>query len=115
MARPRKKQGEVREKTLGIRVSPAEYESLKSKAQAAGQQVTTFIRLAALDKPIKSPIPKTDMETYKELCRIGNNLNQLLVRLHMGIRAEIHPGDIEELKNTIETMAFKILGVRKLK
>lgn len=37
-----------REKTIGVRVSPEEYEAIKKKADAVGLRVASYVRMLAL-------------------------------------------------------------------
>jgi len=37
-----------REKTIGVRVSPEEYEAIKRRADAVGLRVASYVRLLAL-------------------------------------------------------------------
>lgn len=75
---PRSKQKEVR-KNYPLRLSPSERRALKEKADAANLKLSEYIRVSALKAIIHSPakIPELNRNTYVELGRIGENINQI--------------------------------------
>ena len=69
-----------RNETLTIRVTRAEKEKLKSKARRAKLSLTDYI-VALSDKAVIQPPP--DMSPLiSELKRIGNNINQITVKVN---------------------------------
>lgn len=83
MARPRKNDTEKRVDQLNIRLTKAETAKITGWARASGLDTATWCRQRLLTG--KFPSPKTaliDAETYKELRKIGVNINQAVHKLH---------------------------------
>ena len=60
-----------------VRLSDLELDCLRIKAQDAGMSASELIRCLTLGKPLPKRLSKISLDTYIELGRIGNNLNQL--------------------------------------
>ena len=73
MSRPSLPPVQRRTRTVGVRVSRQEWDTLVARATAAGQRPTAYIRAAAA---------AASVEDRRELRRIGNNLNQVARQLH---------------------------------
>lgn len=67
-------------KRLEVRLSEADMNTLKSKANIAGISVSDFIRKAINDTEIKQGPTLELAMLIKELNRIGNNINQIAVK-----------------------------------
>ena len=83
MGRPRLEDGKRRERTIGVRVSPAEFEQVHKKAAAAKLSVGKLTRqlwFGHVVRPVVVP-GKFNVEERRELRRIGVNLNQPVRRL----------------------------------
>ncbi len=71
----RKRNCEVR-----LRLNESEYSSLMKKVKATGMPREAYLRLILNGKiPVVIP-PDVFYEVHSELCRIGNNLNQIAFR-----------------------------------
>lgn len=76
-ASPRK-DGVTRSKLVPMKMTPEEKDRLKLLAQQCGLSLSEYSSSVILGKPIPSPVvPEANREIYKELARIGANLNQL--------------------------------------
>lgn len=66
-----------------IRLTPAERKRLGELAGERGLNVATYVRAAALGaplppaRPVAARLPEVNVDTYRQLGWIGNNLNQL--------------------------------------
>ena len=87
MARPRLAAGERRTRTIGVRVTEAQAAELAERAQAGRLSVSALMRRRALGQPVRIAAE------FRELTRIGVNLNQVARALHSGAAA---PAGIRE-------------------
>lgn len=84
MARPKKQDGEGREKTIRARVTEAEKNYCLEQADLAGLSETEYVRKRILGHKITLPPSKADAALLMELNRIGVNLNQLTKQTNAG-------------------------------
>ncbi|MCL6755020.1 plasmid mobilization relaxosome protein MobC [Nostoc sp. CCCryo 231-06] len=90
----------VRTKMLQARFSPIEYEMIRSKALDANMSLGELTRRCMLLRPIPTPPPRlgrVTVETYRELSRIGNNINQLAKATNTAIKMQLPPPASPEL------------------
>jgi hypothetical protein len=102
MARPKK--SEPRSAQFNVSVTPSELESIKRRAAAVGMRPVHFGRARLLDTTGTAPAKvqqatNHDRMIYGQLVRLGNNLNQMLRRLHG--TDDPPPADLEPLLNDI--------------
>lgn len=57
------------------------------------------------------PVPAVNVATVGELNRIGNNLNQAVHLLHMGILSADFGKALRELENLISSLKRELLGL----
>ncbi|HQK89306.1 MAG TPA: plasmid mobilization relaxosome protein MobC [Acidobacteriota bacterium] len=112
MARPKIAADRLRTATIGVRVSPAEYAALKEKATTMGMTPAQWLRAAALARQLPPPpAPPVNLDTYRELGRIGNNLNQVVARINAGDAPAEIPRDIAAgLVRLVKTIQLQVLG-----
>ena len=78
MARPKKSDAEKRTTQVNLRLTDAEYASLRVAASTAGLSVSDFVRSRAMSYQLRSPRSSSvDPALVSELNRIGVNVNQL--------------------------------------
>ncbi|MHC5747856.1 MAG: MobC family plasmid mobilization relaxosome protein [Nostoc sp.] len=90
----------VRTKMLQVRFSPIEYEMIRSKAEDTSMSLAELTRRCILLRPIPAPPPRlgrVTVETYRELSRIGNNINQLAKATNTAIKMQLPPPASPEL------------------
>jgi len=90
----------VRSKMLQARFSPIEYEMIRSKALDASMSLGELTRRCMLLRPIPAPPPRlgrVTVDTYRELSRIGNNINQLAKATNTAIKMQLPPPASPEL------------------
>ncbi len=90
----------VRTKMLQARFSPIEYEMIRSKAEDTGLSLGELTRRCMLLRPIPLPPPRlgrVTLDTYLELSRIGNNINQLAKATNTAIKMQLPPPASPEL------------------
>lgn len=76
--RPKKSSTTRKSKTIGVCFSEPELYAIKYRAKQANLPVSIYCHDAILNGEIKEPIKKEDMETFKGLANMGNNLNQFV-------------------------------------
>ena len=69
---------------LEIRLSDADYNQIKARAEQTNLSMSDFMRRAALKRAMPRPVAAFDLKAYQVLCKIdaqlriaGNNLNQI--------------------------------------
>ncbi|AVH74475.1 plasmid mobilization protein [Nostoc sp. 'Lobaria pulmonaria (5183) cyanobiont'] len=90
----------VRTKMLQVRFSPIEYEMIRSKAEDTSMSLAELTRRCILLRPIPPPPPRlgrVTVDTYLELSRIGNNINQLAKATNTAIKMQLPPPASPEL------------------
>ena len=69
-------------KAVTVKFCKADYETLKAKSRKAGKRMAEYIRESALHSNVVLPHTEEDMQTYRSLVGMANNLNQLAKRSH---------------------------------
>ena len=87
---------------INLRATPTEKAELQLKAKASGMSLGKYLIAAGLNQKSTRITPAIDKALYLELCRQGNNLNQLTC-LHntqaaSGSIYKLHPDDQEMLE-----------------
>lgn len=72
-----------RDHTLTIRLTKAEKERIERNAKRAKRSLTNYLVLLSLETPIN--VAEDVKPLLIELKRIGNNLNQIAAKIHMGV------------------------------
>ena len=103
--RPRKDPLRLRAVQINVRFSPAEHQQLRLLAALHQVPLRCYLRNAALGRPLPSPTPSVNEATYRELCRIGSNVNQLTHLAHTG---QTYPG----ILSTLRTLSDLLLSVK---
>ena len=103
---------ETKEARIHIRVTAREKELLQLKAQASGMSLGKFLIAAGLNLKSTRVTPASDKSLYLELCRQGNDLNQLTrlqnTQAASGKGSELDPDDRATLEN-LRTLLNQIL------
>lgn len=105
--RPRKDPLRLRGIQATVRFTPAEHQQLCLLAALHQVTIRQYLRDAALSRPLPPPAPSINEATYRELCRIGSNINQLTHLAHMG---QPYPGILSLLR----TLSDLLLSVKAL-
>ncbi|WP_019505885.1 hypothetical protein [Pleurocapsa sp. PCC 7319] len=77
MTKPKQNSGHKKESRIYIRATAKEKAQLQVKAEASGMTLAEYLINSGLNKKIANVTPAIDKSLYLELCRQGNNLNQL--------------------------------------
>lgn len=76
--RPKKSSTTRKSKTIGVCFTEPELYAIKHRAKQAEIPVGIYCHDAILNGEIKEVMKKEDMEVFKGLANMGNNLNQIL-------------------------------------
>lgn len=95
-----------RDKTLTIRLTDSEKKKIISKSRKAKMSTTDFIVACADNTVIKTP---EDLRpVVSQLKRIGNNINQIAVKVNSGAVYSVNFDEVIEMQNKIYEKVFEI-------
>ena len=105
MARPKLSDEDLRTHRVSVFFSPAELHILRLWAEAAQMSFPAYLRERALSGWMQYQEPRRlGTEEFRELSRIGNNLNQIARSLNQGLEA---PGlGREDLRRLRELLSY---------
>ena len=113
MTKPKQNSDNKKEARIDIRATKYEKTQLQVKAKASGMSLAEYLINSGLNRRITNTTPAINKSLYLELCRQGNNLNQL-TRLYSTQVAtdnsfQLHPDDWATLEK-IYTLLRQTLG-----
>ena len=95
-----------RDKTLTIRLTDSEKKKIISKSRKAKMSTTDFIIACTDNAVIKTP---EDLRpVVSQLKRIGNNINQIAVKVNRGAVYSVNFDEVIEMQNKIYEKVFEI-------
>ena len=95
-----------RDKTLTIRLTDSEKKKIITKSRKAKMSTTDFIIACADNAVIKTP---EDLRpVVSQLKRIGNNINQIAVKVNSGAVYSVNFDEVIEMQNKIYEKIFEI-------
>ncbi len=95
-----------RDKTLTIRLTDSEKKKIIAKSKKAKMSATDFIIACADNAVIKTP---EDLRpVVSQLKRIGNNINQIAVKVNSGAVYSINFDEVVGMQNKIYEKVFEI-------
>ena len=110
--RPRVPQGEVRKRTIGVRVNAAELDALQRKADSLGLPLAQWLRKVALSRFVPRPlVPEVNREAYAELAKLAGNLNQLARASHEG-RASVPFPLLKATHDALNALRLELLEAK---
>ena len=95
-----------RNKTLTIRLTEKEHDTITKKAFRSGMSMTDFLVTAAQHTQIH--VAEDTKPLVTELKRIGNNLNQITAKINAGIFRSYNFQEIIELQRNIYAEVLRI-------
>ncbi|BAZ36771.1 hypothetical protein NIES4101_26910 (plasmid) [Calothrix sp. NIES-4101] len=102
---------------MQIRVSEVEFEMIHSRASQAGLSCSELFRRNALLRPLPKRTTKIAVQTYVELGKIGNNINQLTkaanTAIALGQKPRIDMAKLEALGELLHQIRREIVGCDK--
>lgn len=95
-----------RDKTLTIRLTDSEKKKIIVKARKAKMNATEFIIASTESAVIKTP---ADLRSVvSQLKRIGNNINQIAVKVNSGAVYSVNFDEVIDMQNKIYEKVFEI-------
>ena len=112
--RPKNPPGTVRGTTIGVRVSPAELESLQAKAEQMGMMPAHWLREAALSRRLPTPpVPPINREHYADLARLSGNLNQLAKLANTGHSVNVDSAFLQRISAEVARLRLALIGAER--
>ncbi len=110
MARPRKKADEKRNIPIAVKLNQSEHKKLVELMEYAESSASEVIRQLVFKKRILKPKKSAiDVQTYTELRRIGNNLNQYVKQIHQRKISEIDRSFLRQLQELLNDVSKRLL------
>lgn len=95
-----------RDKTLTIRLTDTEKKKIIAKSRKAKMSTTDFIIASTDNAVIKTP--ENLRPVVSQLKRIGNNINQIAVKVNSGAVYSVNFDEVIEMQNKIYEKVFEI-------
>ncbi len=101
----------IRDKVVPVRFTSEEKKFINLLSQKFNISLSEFIRRSTLMRrmPAQS-VAEINRKTYQELCRIGNNINQMVRHLNSGIFLGIEKEVFTELRSLIKKVGLEVIG-----
>ena len=102
---------DIRDKVIPVRFTEKEKNFVELVSNKFNISLSEFIRRSALQRRMPAQgVAEINRKTYQELCRIGNNLNQVLKHLNSRIFLGLEKEMFIELKALIKKIGFEMVG-----
>lgn len=112
--RPKGDPDAVRVHRVNARLSPAELEELKAKADEMGMTPAQWLRVGSLSRRLPSPpVPAVNRQQYSELSRLAANLNQLTRLANSGQSVVLPSALVTELIGEVRRLRMSLIGLEK--
>ncbi len=101
-------------KIFPLLLSPSERVELERRAAEAGMKLSEYLRRAGLKRKRRARVPDINRQTYIELGRIGNNLNQIAKACHLNPSVggcHLDPNLLQSLCDQLDQVRLELLGV----
>ncbi len=80
-----------RDKPATVRLTKTEYEDLKHEAEALNLTFSDYVRKILLKRPLPQVQSELSVLSYRELQRIGQNVNQLAMATNQSLKLNCCP------------------------
>nr|WP_298994876.1 plasmid mobilization relaxosome protein MobC [uncultured Allomuricauda sp.] len=112
MARPKKDIQDLKAIRLNVRVTVKEYLIVAKNADTLGITIPDFIRMKVTGRVLpRKRIAPEDRKFFIELGRIGNNINQLTKKVHLGMNnSPILIEHLSVIRSTLDTLKSNIVN-----
>lgn len=110
--RPKGDPADLRNATIGVRVSAGEYAALRQKAAQMLMTPAQWLREAAHSRRLPSPpVAAINRDQYAELARLAANLNQLAHLANEGGRVTVADGLLARVATETRRLRLALLGI----
>ncbi len=100
----------IRSCVIPVRFTPDEREELKAIANKHHISISELVRRFSLRRKLPPALPEVNIKTYRELAAIGNNLNQLVKTLYLGVFKGVDEDFFYDLKKLIKKASLEVIG-----
>jgi len=113
MARPKKKIQDLKAIRINVRMTVSEYLTVSENADTLGITIPDFIRMKTTGRVLpKKRISPEYRKLFIELGRIGNNINQLTKKVHLGMNnSTVLDEQLYELIRTFDVLISNIVNL----
>lgn len=110
MGRPKKSIEDKRSIQVLVKLTNSEYSQLLKLMIYAETNASEVVRqLVFKERLLKPRVSLVDVQTYTELKRIGNNLNQYVKAVHQSKLTKVDQQILIELQETFEILTTQII------
>lgn len=112
MARPKKNIQDLKAIRMNVRVTVKDYLIIAENAETLGVTIPDFIRMKTTGRVLpRKRITPEDRKLFVALGRIGNNVNQLTKKVHLGMgNAPLLIEKLSEVKDTLDALKANIVN-----
>ncbi|WP_164721452.1 plasmid mobilization protein [Maribacter sp. MJ134] len=112
MARPKKKIQDLKAIRVNVRMTVSEYLTVSENADTLGITIPDFIRMRTTGRVLpRKKITPEDRKLFIELGRVGNNINQLTKKVHLGMNnTTVLTKQLSELERTLDILKSNIVN-----
>ena len=112
MARPKKNIQDLKAIRLNVRVTVKEYLIVAENAETLGITIPDFVRMKTTGRVLpRKRIGPDNRKLFIALGRIGNNVNQLTKKVHLGMRnAPLLIEKLSEMKDTLDALKANVVN-----
>jgi hypothetical protein len=100
---------------FALQLTPEEREELERRATSAGVNASTYLRAAFLERQLPQRTTALATDTYRELSRIGSNINQIAraanTTVKMGLPVNVNLDELEQLRQLLWQVHLEVRGV----
>ena len=108
-----KKARENRERIVPVRFTASEYMQIREESGLFHLSLSEFVRRHTLRRKMPTPaLSGIQRETYVELSRIGNNLNQVVKLIHERRLYQVPAELLNELLAAVKCIGLQLAGAR---
>ena len=110
MSRPLKASRELRQR-FDLYLDEHEVDQIRVSAQAARLPMSTFLRRVALRQQITVPPSAGNLDRWRELAPLANNLNQIARACNAGLVPEGIDPIVTKLAEQVRLLRLELLGL----
>ncbi|CAH8281410.1 mobilization protein MobC [Mariniflexile fucanivorans] len=112
MARPKKDIQSLKAIRINVRMTVNDFLIVSDSANCLGIGIPEYIRRKTTGKAMpRTKVTPHDRQLFVALSRIGNNLNQLTKKAHLGMHTpKLLQKELLELKETIDQLKLNIVN-----
>ncbi len=101
--RPAKEESKKLTRSINLKLTKADFDSISEKAESVGMKPTQYARQMVLNGSIKSRYTKEELDLRRKIAGMANNLNQLARKANAG-RFEDAGWDLVELYDNLKKL-----------